>query len=152
MPPPRDTAIQIELYSNKVCTRLCRTIKILGITIHTFIQILLEGIKDILHTSIDLQLQMVIQHKGVIQLQVEIHKVRGMFQAVFLDVSGKVRNNHASRIYSGKRKVKVLQRGRTEGKVSIVVRRTRHALDSCHIFIFAPSHRFRVTAALYRKT
>ena len=82
----------------KECTRLCGPVEITGITKLALIQILLKTVEDVLHTRIQLKLDVVVQYESIVQLQVEIEEVRGMLHAVFLDISGIMRHNHLARI------------------------------------------------------
>ena len=76
----------------------------------------METIKDILYTGIELQLDMVMQNKSVIQLQIEIEEIGSILHTVFLDITESsfrsiyrciVRNDHLTGVDTRQREIKV---------------------------------------------
>ena len=95
------------------------SLEVTGVADLPFIQVFLETIKDILYTGIELQLDMVMQNKSVIQLQIEIEEIGSILHTVFLDISESsfrsiyrciVRNDHLTGVDTRQREIKVLQR------------------------------------------
>ena len=72
-------------------TRLRGTVEITGIAELALIQVFLEAVEYILHTGVQLELDMVVQHEGIVQLQVEVEELGRGLHAVFRDVPGIVR-------------------------------------------------------------
>ena len=87
--------------ADKERTRLCRSVKITGIAKLSLIQILLETVENVLHARIQLKLDMVVQHEGIVQLQIEVEEVGRILHAVFLDIPGVVRHKAPSGASSG---------------------------------------------------
>lgn len=65
-----------NLHPYEISSGLRRSIEIAGVTISSFIQVFLESIEYILHSAIQLQFDMVIQHKGIVQLHIQVKKNR----------------------------------------------------------------------------
>ena len=76
-----------QLDTNEVSTWLGRSIEIARVTIRTLVQVLLEGIEDVLYTSVYLKLQVFVQHEGVVNLRIEVKEVRRVYQLVLRDVA-----------------------------------------------------------------
>ena len=76
-----------QLNSNEIRSRLGRSVEVTRITVGTLVQILLEGIEDVLYTPIDLQLQMLVQHESIVQLGIEIEEIGSVYHLILLDVS-----------------------------------------------------------------
>ena len=141
-----------QLDTNEVSTGLSRSIEIARVTIRTLVQVLLEGIEDVLYTSVYLKLQVFAQHKGVVNLRIEVEEVRRVYQLVLRDVAvrkigwyfigwRKVRYMHPTSINARQREIEILERSCREGKISIVVRRTGHVLGTANGFILAFCHK-----------
>ena len=90
-----------EFESHKEGTRLRGAVEIAGIAILPFIQIFLEAVEDILYTCVELQLDVVVQEEGVVQLQIEVEELRSVLHTVLLDVAGKVRHHHPAGVDAG---------------------------------------------------
>ena len=56
-------------------TRLRETVEITGIAELALIQVLLETVEYILHTGVQLELDVVVQHEGIVELQVEVEEL-----------------------------------------------------------------------------
>ena len=61
-----------EFYPNEIGSWLGWSVEVSGISVGTLVQVLLEGIEDILYPTVDLNFQVFVQHKGIIQLGIEI--------------------------------------------------------------------------------
>ena len=72
-------------------TRLRETVEITGIAELALIQVLLETVEYILHTGVQLELDVVVQHEGIVELQVEVEELGRGLHAVFRDIPGIVR-------------------------------------------------------------
>ena len=57
---------------------MSRSVEVSGISVGTLVQILLEGIEDVLHPTIDLEFQVLVQDEGIVQLGIEIEEIRGV--------------------------------------------------------------------------
>ena len=71
-----------QLDSDEVSSWLGRSVEITGVTISTLVQILLEGIEEVLHAPIQLNLQMLVQYELIVQLHIEIEEIRSMLQLI----------------------------------------------------------------------
>ena len=133
-------------------TRLRGAIEITGIAELALIQVFLEAVEYILHTGVQLELDMVVQHEGIVQLQVEVEELGRGLHAVFRDVPGIVRYNHLARIRAGEGEVEILQRSGREGEVAVIVGRTGHALGGQVLAVhLCPDFLAGVAAALRGK-
>ena len=75
-----------QLDTNEISTWLGRPVEITGVSVSTLIQVLLEGIEDVLYTSVYLNFQMFVQYEGIVELGIEIEEIRSMDQFVFLNI------------------------------------------------------------------
>ena len=133
-------------------TRLRRAVEITGIAELALIQVFLEAVEYILHTGVQLELDVVVQHEGIVQLQVEVEELGRGLHAVFRDVPGIVRHNHLARIRAGEGEVEILQRSGREGEVAVIVGRAGHALGGQILAVhLCPDFLAGVAAALRGK-
>ena len=139
---------------------MCRAIEVAGVAVGTFVEVLLEGIEEVLHTTIQLELQVLAEHEGIVHLDVEIEEIGGVDQFILGDVGvrivhrdfvgrSKMGNVHAAGIDTRQRTVEVVPRGSGEGEIAVTVRGARHVASSCHRGVFAPRGQFVIAAALY---
>lgn len=63
------------LEADKEGSRLRRSVEIARIAEFPFIQVFLETVEDILYTRIQLKLDMVVKHKGVVQLHIQVQEL-----------------------------------------------------------------------------
>ena len=89
-----------DFHSNEECPWLCGAVEVARITKLVFVEVALEAVEDILHTGIELQVYVVVQDECVAGLEVEVEEIGGSLHAVVLNVTGIVRNNHRTGIYS----------------------------------------------------
>ena len=75
------------LEADKEGSRLRRSVEIARIAEFPFIQVFLETVEDILYTRIQLKLDMVVKHKGVVQLHIQVQELGGMLHAVRGDIA-----------------------------------------------------------------
>ena len=136
--------------ADKERTRLCRSVKITGIAKLSLIQILLETVENVLHARIQLKLDMVVQHEGIVQLQIEVEEVGRILHAVFLDIPGVVRHNHLARIRARQREVEILHRGGRERKVAVIVGRAGHTFGGQVLTVHLRPNLFPGIAAALR--
>ena len=149
------------LEADKEGSRLRRSVEIARIAEFPFIQVFLETVEDILYTRIQLKLDMVVKHKGVVQLHIQVQELGGMLHAVRGDIAEGtlgsifrcvVRNNHLSRISAGKGEVEILHRRRGESEISVIVRCTGHALGGKVFAVhLRPGFLMDIAAALRRE-
>lgn len=116
--------------ANKEGSRLGRSIKIARIPVSPFVQIFLKSIEYVLYSTIQLEFQVFVQHKIIVQLYIEIEEIRCMHQLIFGDISigiirrylvgrCKMGHMHTSCIHSRQRKIKTLKRSDSKGKVTV---------------------------------
>ena len=87
-----------NLHANKKCPWLCRAIEVARIAELSFVEVALETIEDILHTGIELQVNVVVKNECVSCLEIKVKEIGGCFHAVAFNVAGIVRYNHGTGI------------------------------------------------------
>ena len=70
------------LETNKKGSRLRRSVEITRIAEFPFIQVFLETVEDVLYTRVQLEFDMVVKHKGVVQLRLQIQLLGSTLHAV----------------------------------------------------------------------
>ena len=93
--------------------------RVAAIIISVLYRMLTEGIEDVLNTTIYLNLEVLVQYEGIVQLGIEIEEVWGVYQFVHFNIGireagwsliswCKVWHMHSSGIDTRQREVKVL--------------------------------------------
>ena len=70
------------LETDKEGSWLRRSIEIACIAKFSFIQVFLETVENVLYTRIQLELDMVTKHEGLVQLHIQVQELEGMLHAV----------------------------------------------------------------------
>ena len=70
------------LETDKESSRLRRSVEITRIAEFPFIQVFLETVENILYTRIQLKLDMVVKHKSIVQLHIQVQELGSMLHAV----------------------------------------------------------------------
>ena len=139
---------------------MCRAIEVAGVAVGTLVEVLLEGIEEVLHATVQLELQVFAEHEGIVHLDIEIEEIGGVDQLILGDVAvrivhrdfvgrGKMGNVHAAGIDTRQRAVEVMPRSGSEGEIAVTVRGARHVASSCHRGVFTPESQFVIAATLY---
>ena len=125
------------------------------------INILLESIKDILHSTVQLQLDMVIQYKRIIQFHIQIKEIRSMHHFIFSDILSyiflgqlcrcEMRHMHPACVHTGQGAVEILERSRCQCEITVIVRSTGHPLHRRYLRILTPCLQLSIFAALHRE-
>ena len=75
-----------NLESDEEGTGLCRSVEVTRVAEGTFIQVFLECIEDVVYPTVELQLHVATQYKGVVELGIEVEEIRCMHHFVLGDV------------------------------------------------------------------
>ena len=103
------TFLSRNLEAEEDGARLSRTIEIAGIAELTLVKVFLEAVEDVLDSCIELEVEMLLQHEGVVELHVEVEEVGCLLHAVFVDETGIVRHDHRASVCARKREVETLE-------------------------------------------
>ena len=76
----------VYLHTDEERTRLSGAVEITRIAETAFIKVALERIEDVLHASVELQFDMILEHEGVVELKVHVEERRRMHHLVARDV------------------------------------------------------------------
>ena len=82
------------LYSYKICPWLRGAVEVSRITVLASVKVALETVEDILHSGIELQVDVVTEYEGVSGLDVQVAEMRGCLHAVIGNISCVVGNYH----------------------------------------------------------
>ena len=88
--------IQAEFNAGEPATGKARSVNVSGIPKFSPIEIFLVALKNVLDTTIELKNIISADGKIVIQFNIGIKEISALFQFVFFDISGHVRNIHTS--------------------------------------------------------
>ena len=94
-----------NLHTHKECPWLCGAIKVARVAELTFVEVALETVEDVLHTGIELQVDVVVQDECIAGLEVKVKEIGCRLQTVVLNVTGIVRDNHRAGVCSREREV-----------------------------------------------
>ena len=160
--------IQIELVRNLETDEIgawrCGAVEVTRVTIATLVYVFLKSIEDVLHTSIQLQFDIIVNIECVIEFDVEIKEVGCMHHFVFTDVGvgiirrniasgrSKVRNVHSAGVNARERGLEATEGSRGECKVTIAIRSSGHVACGSYVGVFAPRLIGFISATLVGET
>ena len=120
--------LEFEGEAGEVCTGDGGTVDVTGIAELTFVNVLLEMVEDILHTTTDLKTVLLIEMDVIGKADTEVAKSGGEGLGVLGDITCQVRNEHRAGDFSVDGDFEVTDGFHAEEEISVVIGGMQHSL------------------------